>query len=135
MPLSDAQVQSPEVLIGSTIRLVATLVLGLVSCACAFFITYEVAKAGTNLMGWYVNWVIPVGPALVGLAASSGVALGARLFGVRMSGISLAATLLLLEQQASSPAATIARRLGRLASKTTRGQHSASVLWPPGGNP
>ncbi|MBI5543720.1 MAG: hypothetical protein HY901_07535 [Deltaproteobacteria bacterium] len=95
MASTDAAEPNRRALVGS-IRFVATLGLGLLSCALAFFITYEAAKAGLNLMGWYVNWVMPVGPLLVGLAASSGIALGAWLFGVRMSGISLAATLLLL---------------------------------------
>ncbi len=86
----------PSVLVGGTIRLVATMALGLVTSGAAFLLTYESAKAGTNLMGWYVSLIIPVGPALVGLAASSGIAIGARLFGVRLSGPSLAAAALLL---------------------------------------
>jgi hypothetical protein len=56
-----------------------------------------VALEGTvSPMGWYADYVIPIGAMLVGLFASSGFALASWLTGTKISGRLLAATLLVL---------------------------------------
>lgn len=43
------------------------------------------AHAGTNVMGWYANWVIPVGALLVGICAASGYAIAAWFTGLKLT--------------------------------------------------
>ena len=42
--------------------------------------------AETNVMGWYADYVLPVGALLVGMVASSGFALGSWFGGARITG-------------------------------------------------
>ncbi len=41
--------------------------------------------AGTNIMGWYANYIIPVGALLVGVASGLGYAVGSRVLQVKLS--------------------------------------------------
>src|SRR5580692_2014574 len=51
-----------------------TLVLigGAASTAVALLAVYFLNETGTNVMGWYADYVLPIGALLVGLLASSG---------------------------------------------------------------
>jgi len=62
------------VVAGGALTTVATL-----ACVLAL------AHAGTNVMGWYANWVIPIGALLVGICAASGYALAAWLTGLKLT--------------------------------------------------
>ena len=53
-------------------------------------------SAGTNVMGWYANYVIPIGAILVGLVASSGFGLASWLTGTKISGRLLGLTIAIL---------------------------------------
>ncbi len=67
------------------------LVGGLVTTALALLGVYALAsgKDGTYVMGWYANYVLPVGALLVGLVAASGYGIAAWLGGYRISGTTL----------------------------------------------
>jgi len=52
--------------------------------------------AGENVMGWYANYVLPVGAILVGLVASTGYGVGSYLTGARITGALLVAVALSL---------------------------------------
>lgn len=63
------------------------LVAGALSSALALAGVWAIARfTDENVMGWYGNYVIPVGPILVGLVASSGFALGSYLSGAKITG-------------------------------------------------
>jgi hypothetical protein len=61
------------------------LVAGLVTTGLSLFGVYLLNfGASVNIMGWYANYVLPVGALLVGLAASSGYGLTSWLSGVKI---------------------------------------------------
>jgi hypothetical protein len=63
------------------------LLAGALSTALALAGVWAIARfTDENVMGWYANYVIPVGPLLVGLVASSGFALGSYLSGAKITG-------------------------------------------------
>lgn len=69
---------------GGQFRLV--LGAGLITTTLALFGVYLLrAYAGENIMGWYANYVIPVGAILVGLVAASGYGLASWLAGVKVT--------------------------------------------------
>ena len=58
---------------------------GALSTAVTLACVLALAHGGTNVMGWYANWVLPVGALLVGICASSGYALAAWLTGLKLT--------------------------------------------------
>ena len=60
---------------------------GAVTSGVALAVVFLSSEHGTNLMLWHTAYVIPIGPILIGLVASSGVLAGARLIGVRPRGL------------------------------------------------
>lgn len=52
------------------------------SLVCVFFLS----RSGTDIMGWYANYILPVGALLVGMVASSGYGIAAWLLGCKISG-------------------------------------------------
>ncbi|HUT32347.1 MAG TPA: hypothetical protein VNE39_02615 [Planctomycetota bacterium] len=63
---------------------------GLITTTLALLGVYLVnAYAGENIMGWYANYVIPVGAILVGLVAASGYGLASWFAGVKVTRILL----------------------------------------------
>jgi hypothetical protein len=73
------------------------LMSGVVTSAMALAGVYWLNHNADNfhIMGWYANFVIPVGAMLVGAAASSGYAIASWLTGTRISRLLLAALLFL----------------------------------------
>ncbi len=61
------------------------LAAGAVTTLIAFAIVFALAKSGTNVMGWYVNWILPAGAIFVGVIAASGYAIAAWMTGLRMT--------------------------------------------------
>lgn len=60
--------------------------------ACGSFTTmialaavYALARSGTNIMGWYANFILPAGAMLVGAVAASGYGVAAWGLGLKMS--------------------------------------------------
>jgi hypothetical protein len=53
------------------------LLAGIVTTGLALLVVYAVDLAGTNIMGWHADYVLPVGALLVGVVASSGYGLAA----------------------------------------------------------
>ena len=72
------------------------LLAGAVTTGLALAGQLALQSAGTNVMGWYANYIIPVGALLVGLVASSGFGLASWLTGTKISGRLLALTITLL---------------------------------------
>jgi hypothetical protein len=65
----------------------AVLIAGAASTALALAGVWALAHyADENVMGWYADYVLPVGAILVGLVASCGFALGSYTFGARITG-------------------------------------------------
>jgi hypothetical protein len=63
------------------------LLAGALSTALALVGVWAIARfTDENVMGWYANYVLPVGPLLVGLVASSGFALGSYWSGAKITG-------------------------------------------------
>lgn len=60
-------------------------IAGALTTLAAFALVFAAAKAGTNIMGYYVNWVLPVGALFVGLLAASGYAIAAWFTGLKMT--------------------------------------------------
>jgi hypothetical protein len=46
---------------------------------------FALAHHGINIMGWYANWIIPIGSILVGLCAASGYGIAAWYSGLKMT--------------------------------------------------
>jgi hypothetical protein len=70
---------------------------GLASTAVALAAVWALsAHAGENVMGWYANYVLPVGAILVGMAASSGFGLSSWATGTKITGALLAGVALVL---------------------------------------
>lgn len=76
-------------------RILLVIVCGLSSTLLALALVFALDRADMNVMGWYANYVFPVGAILVGLVASSGYAIGAWGMGLRFSRILLVAIVLL----------------------------------------
>ena len=72
------------------------LIAGSVTTGLALAGQLALQSTGTNVMGWYANYVLPVGALLVGLVASSGFGLASWLTGTKISGRLLGLTLLVL---------------------------------------
>ncbi len=60
------------------------ILAGLVTSAATLAVTFALAQADISVMGYYVNWVIPVGAIGAGLVAGSGYALATWLKGVKV---------------------------------------------------
>jgi hypothetical protein len=61
----------PDAAIGDS-RAPLVLVTGAITTALALVGVYALNRSGTNIMGWYADYVIPAGALIVGLVASSG---------------------------------------------------------------
>jgi hypothetical protein len=64
---------------------------GLVTTLATLLGVWEIESHGITVMGWYLDYVIPIGALGVGLAASSGYGVASWLRGVKISGRLLAA--------------------------------------------
>ncbi len=70
-----AELSPPPVTMDASVgdnRAPLVLVAGLSTTALALAGVFALDRDGTNIMGWYADFVLPVGALLVGLAASSG---------------------------------------------------------------
>src|SRR5262245_40427991 len=67
----------------SLLRLIPTLALGLVSSVLTLLLVRWLAAHKLSLMSWYVGLVVPFGPCLVGLGASTGFIAGMWLANLR----------------------------------------------------
>jgi len=77
-------------------RFWAVIFSGLFSTAISLVIVFLISHfAEHNVMGWYLNYILPAGAILVGLLASSGYALSAWLAGVKIRGLLLVVIVLL----------------------------------------
>jgi hypothetical protein len=72
------------------------LIGGAVTTALALSGVWLAARGGENVMGWYANYVFPVGALLVGLVASSGFGIASYLSGAKVSGLLLLAVTAML---------------------------------------
>jgi len=82
--MSGSEPVSAPVATGSQFRLV--LGAGLITTTLALLGVYLFnTRCGENIMGWYANYVIPVGALLVGLVAASGYGLTSWLAGVKIT--------------------------------------------------
>jgi len=84
-PVYESEHRGGFVLLGGA----ATTVLALVG-------VYLISQAGENVMGWYADYIIPVGSLLVGLVASSGYGIASWVTGTKISGRLLLAVAVLL---------------------------------------
>jgi len=69
---------------------------GLVTTALALTGVWLASQYDQNVMGWYANYVLPVGAILVGLVASSGYGAASYVSGTKVTGWLLALVLVLL---------------------------------------
>jgi hypothetical protein len=76
--------------------LVLLLLGGAISTGLALAGVYFAQRHGTNLMGWYANYVIPAGAMLVGIVASSGFGLSSWYTGTKITRAPLAAVVAIL---------------------------------------
>ncbi|HEY7956190.1 MAG TPA: hypothetical protein VII38_12900 [Polyangia bacterium] len=67
-------------------RTFTVLLAGAATTALALVIVHLSNQAGENIMGWYGDYVIPVGALLVGLVASSGFGAGSWWSGCKITG-------------------------------------------------
>jgi len=74
----------------------AVLLGGAVTIALALAGVWLADRAGENVMGWYADYVLPVGAILVGLVASSGFGLASWFSGTKVSGLLLLAVVVML---------------------------------------
>jgi hypothetical protein len=58
---------------------------GAVTTMVALGVVFALARDGTNVMGWYANYVIPAGALLVGAGAASGYGIAAWFTGLKMT--------------------------------------------------
>ncbi len=79
---------------GSTAPLV--LLGGAVTIALALAGVWLADRAGESVMGWYADYVIPVGAILVGLVASSGFGIASWASGTKITGLLLLAVIAML---------------------------------------
>jgi len=85
------------VYVARTSAVPGVLLAGATTTALALFGVWALAHfTDENVMGWYANYVIPVGPILVGLVASSGFAVGSFASGAKITGRLLAMVLVML---------------------------------------
>jgi hypothetical protein len=61
------------------------VVSGTVTTLLALAGTFALAQTGENVMGWYADYVLPIGALLVGLVAASGFGAAAWLTGLKMT--------------------------------------------------
>jgi hypothetical protein len=59
---------------------------GVGTSAMALYGVHAIADQGENIMGWYVNGILPAGAILVGVVSGLGFALGSRYLNVRLTG-------------------------------------------------
>jgi len=82
--MSSSEPTPAPVATGGQVRLV--LGAGLITTTLALLGVYLLNRhADANVMGWYANYVIPVGAILVGLAAASGYGLASWFAGVKIT--------------------------------------------------
>lgn len=94
---TDRPAEAPLVQVARGNPAPQVLVAGLVTTVLALAGVWALSVyADENVMGWYANFVIPVGAVLVGAVASIGFGLGSWLTGARISGRLLAAVALSL---------------------------------------
>jgi hypothetical protein len=87
----------PHVQVSAASPAPLVIAAGLASTAAALAGVWAIQRFGDeNVMGWYANYVIPAGAILVGLVASAGFAVAARLTGAKLTGPLLAAATLTL---------------------------------------
>src|SRR6188768_690399 len=68
-------------------RFAGVLAFGALSTLLTLTAVYLISKYGDeNVMGWYVNYILPAGAILVGIAASTGYSAGAWWTGLRVRG-------------------------------------------------
>lgn len=77
-------------------RFILVLLLGLLSSALCLLGVYAINRQGLNIMGWFVEYVVPLGAGLVGIGAASGFCLGSWLTGQRLDGRLLALVIVVL---------------------------------------
>lgn len=77
-------------------RFLLVLLLGLLSNALCLFGVYVLNRHEMNIMGWFIEYVIPLGAGLVGVGAASGFCLGSWLTGQRLDGRLLALVMIVL---------------------------------------
>jgi hypothetical protein len=83
----ETTLPSPTPLVRSNNTGIAVLPMGLATTAAALLGVWYVGRGddGTNIMGWYLDFVIPAGALLVGIVAGSGYGLGSWWTGLRIS--------------------------------------------------
>ena len=81
-----AAVQSPPPPVTSAARTAGVLAGGVASTALSLVGVFFLSRSGTNIMGWYANYILPVGALVVGMVASSGYGIAAWLLGCKISG-------------------------------------------------
>jgi len=64
----------------------AVIIAGLITSAITLGIVYALSQAGLMVMGFYLNYVIPIGALLAGFAAGSGYALATWKKGAKVTG-------------------------------------------------
>lgn len=64
---------------------VLVYVAGIATSALALFLSRALIARGVNVMGWYVNGILPVGATLVGMVSGVGFALASRYLNVRLT--------------------------------------------------
>ncbi len=69
------------------------LLAGAITTALSLTGVYLASQAGHNIMGWYANYLIPVGALVVGLGASSGFGMSSWHTGTRIGGGVMAAVM------------------------------------------
>jgi len=69
----------------SAVRYRLVLVCGLATTAAVLLVIYLLGTVGCHPMGWYANYVLPVGAILVGLGAGSGYGLASWFSGVKIT--------------------------------------------------
>src|SRR5262245_46137675 len=78
--MADSLLKAPPPVRASSLETASSraplvLAVGTLTTALALVAVYLLAQAGTNVMGWYADYILPVGAILVGLVGSSGFAL------------------------------------------------------------
>ncbi len=80
----------PHVRVAAASPAPLVLAAGLVSTALALAGVWALSRfAGENVMGWYADYVLPVGAILVGIVASSGFGAGSWTTGAKVTGLLL----------------------------------------------
>jgi hypothetical protein len=76
---------SPDRVVGVRQPGLLVYLCGLGTSALVLWLAHLLAEGGTNVMGWYVNAIIPAGAILVGFLSGSGYALGSYFLEIKLS--------------------------------------------------